>query len=223
MIFAAGFGTRMGALTRDRPKPLLEVAGEKLLDRTLALAKAAGLGPVVVNAHYHADQIVTHLAGTDVHVSVEAPDILDTGGGLKAALGHLGKGAVVTSNSDAIWSGPNPFEALTAVWRPEAMDALLLCVPRAACVGRAGGGDFARAPDGRLSRGGELVYGGVQIIHADAAREEPDAVFSLNRVWDRLGARGRLYGCVYPGRWCDVGRPEGIALAEALLAEEAGA
>ncbi|MBC7181460.1 MAG: nucleotidyltransferase family protein, partial [Roseovarius sp.] len=37
-------------------------------------------------------------------------------------------------------------------------------------------------------------------------------------LWDMMLAKGRLYAADYPGQWCDVGRPEGISLAETLLA-----
>ena len=42
-------------------------------------------------------------------------------------------------------------------------------------------------------------------------------IFSLNRLWDRQLAEGRVYGVVHPGGWCDVGRPESIVLAEMML------
>ncbi|MFD1344810.1 nucleotidyltransferase family protein [Litorisediminicola beolgyonensis] len=216
MLFAAGFGTRMGTLTRDCPKPLLKVGGETLLDRTLDLADAAGLGPKLVNAHYLADRIVTHLAGRDVAVAVEAPEILDTGGGLKAALPRLGAGPLATTNTDAVWRGPNPFTVLEEAWR-DGMGALLLTVPTARAVGRKTPGDFALGPDGRLSRGGDFVYTGVQILDPAILDEINAKVFSLNRAWDLLAARGGLFGVSYAGLWCDVGHPEGIALAEAVL------
>ncbi|UMA64598.1 nucleotidyltransferase family protein [Roseivivax marinus] len=217
MIFAAGFGTRMGALTATRPKPLIEVGGRALLDRTLDLAMDHGMTRIVVNAHYRAEQIEAHLAGSEVAVSVEMPDILDTGGGLRAALPLLGGGTVFTSNADNVWDGPNPFDVLAAAWQPDRMDALLLTVPLSHAVGRKGGGDFAMAADGRLSRKGMRVYPGVQILKTEALADIPDQVFSLNAVWDRIAAKGRLFGAHYPGRWCDVGHPEGIALAEAVL------
>ncbi|MDE3120197.1 MAG: nucleotidyltransferase family protein [Paracoccaceae bacterium] len=218
MLFAAGFGTRMGALTATRPKPLVEVAGRPLIDHALDLASGAGVGRIVVNTHYLPDQIAAHLAGRGILLSHE-PQILETGGGLKAARGLLDSAEVFTLNSDAIWAGPNPLALLRAAWRPEAMDALLLLVPPERARGHRGRGDFLCDATGRLSRGPGLIYPGAQIIKTDAVAQVTEDVFSLNRVWDQILAGRRLYGLTYPGQWCDVGRPEGIAEAEALLRE----
>jgi MurNAc alpha-1-phosphate uridylyltransferase len=219
MLFAAGFGTRMGPLTRDKPKPMIEVAGQPLIDHALALVSPLDIGTCVVNLHYKGDILAGHLAGRDIALSWETPDILDTGGGLKAALHLLGTDPVFTMNTDAIWSGPNPLEMLMRQWDPETMDALLACVPIGSTLGRSGGGDFSLTAAGEIGRGGDFVYGGAQIIRCGAVRDHPDDVFSLNAIWDGMASRNRLFGAVYPGRWCDVGHPEGIEVAETLLSE----
>lgn len=220
LIFAAGFGMRMGPLTADCPKPLLTVAGETLLDRTVALARAAGIGRIAVNAHYRADRIAAHLAGSGIAVSVETPEILDTGGGLKAALPLLPGDTVATANPDAVFAGPNPFRAL--IDAPEdGAGARLLLIPLERALERRAPGDFAMDARGRLSRGGPLVYTGIQLIRTADVGAVPEARFSLNRVWDALIAEGRATGVVYPGRWCDVGTPSGLARAEALVAADA--
>lgn len=217
MLFAAGFGTRMGALTADRPKPLIAVAGRPLLDHALALT--AGVPTRVVNAHYRAEQVIAHLKDTNIAVSVETPEILDTGGGLRHALPLLGTQPVYTLNTDAVWSGPNPLDRLAAAWQPDRMDALLLCIPLARAVGRSGGGDFALGPDGALMRGGDFVYTGAQIVKTGALAGIGEKAFSLNILWNQMAQEGRLFGTAYPGRWCDVGHPEGITLAEEMLAD----
>ena len=217
MIFAAGFGTRMGSLTADCPKPLIKVAGRPLIDHALDLA--AGAERVVVNTHYLGEQIANHLKGRDVHVSQETPDILDTGGGLRKALPLLGQEPVVTLNSDAVWTGPNPLETLRAAWIPEEMDALLLLVSREAARGYHGEGDFLLGGDGRLSRGPGLVYSGAQIIRTERLAEISEKAFSLNLLWNEMLPLGRVFGVTHPGGWCDVGHPGGIAEAETMLAE----
>ncbi|SIO49566.1 MurNAc alpha-1-phosphate uridylyltransferase [Rhodovulum sp. ES.010] len=220
MLFAAGFGTRMGALTADRPKPLIDVAGKPLIDHALTLAEEANLGRIVVNTHYRAAQLEAHLAGrAAVRISRETPEILDTGGGLRHALPLLGAETVFTLNSDAVWAGPNPLRHLAGAWDPSRMDALLLLIEPGRARGRSGDGDFTRAADGALRRGGPMVYTGAQILHTGGLGRIDQPVFSLNRVWDRLIADGRLFGVRYPGLWCDVGHPEGIAAAERMLAE----
>jgi MurNAc alpha-1-phosphate uridylyltransferase len=168
--------------------------------------------------------MAAHLARVAPSVMIaHEPELLDTGGGLHAALPMLGAEAVFTLNADMVWRGPNPLGLLAAAWEPGRMGALLALVPRDAAQGHAGPGDFRRGPDGRLARRGTeasapCVYAGAQIVATGPVAAEPPGVFSLNRVWDRLLDEGRLYGIVYPGAWVDVGRPEGIALAEAELA-----
>ena len=221
MLFAAGFGTRMGALAADRPKPLIPVAGRTLLDHALEVARGAGVARIVVNAHYRAAMIRAHLARQpDVTVAEEPGPILDTGGGLRAALPLLGPGPVFTLNTDAVWTGPNPLRTLAAAWDPAAMDALLLLAPPDRATGHGGPGDFVREAGGRLSRAAGRagpVFLGAAIVHPRAIPADAGTVFSLNRAWDAAAARGRLHGAIHPGGWCDVGHPAGIALAEALL------
>jgi MurNAc alpha-1-phosphate uridylyltransferase len=219
MIFGAGFGTRMGALTADRPKPLIEVAGVSLLDRALRIGAEAGHGPIVVNTHYLGHQIEAHLEDRDVRIAREEERILDTGGGLRAALPLLGEGPVATLNPDCVWSGPNPLSLLEGAWDGERMSALMLVVPLDRTRAYLGAGDFRLGSDGRLVRTGPFVYSGAQILDPAGLVDIPHDVFSLNRYWNTLAAEGRLFGLPYPGLWCDVGHPEGIGAAEALLRE----
>jgi MurNAc alpha-1-phosphate uridylyltransferase len=222
MLFAAGFGTRMGALTVDRPKPLIPVSGRALLDHALAVVTDAGVARAVVNVHYRAEQIAAHLQGRDVVLSWERGQILETGGGLRAARPLLGKGAVFTLNTDAVWTGANPLATLRAAWDPALMDALLLLAPPAQITGFAGSGDFLMASDGRILRAGGaagLAYLGAQIIDPKGIEAIPEQAFSLNLLWDRMIVQGRAYGILHSGGWCDVGHPEGVAQAEAMLAD----
>ena len=121
MIFAAGRGTRMGALTDTRPKPLVPVGGRALIDHAMDLT--ADISPLtrVVNTHYLAPMLKHHLAGQGVLFSDEPELLLETGGGLRQALPLLGQNPVFTLNSDAIWRGPNPLTLLADSWDPARM------------------------------------------------------------------------------------------------------
>lgn len=220
MIFAAGLGTRMGALTANRPKPLIPVAGRALIDHAMDAAREAGARRVVVNVHYLADQIEAHLAGKGVLISDEREVVLETGGGLRAALPLLGPGPVAILNSDGIWTGANPLRQLADAWDGDRMEALLLLLPVGETLGHGTKGDFRLDSAGRISRGAggeDQVYIGAQIIKPDRLAGVAETVFSLNKPWNEMIAAGTAYGVVHRGSWCDVGRPEGIVEAERLL------
>ncbi|MEP2718043.1 nucleotidyltransferase family protein [Pseudophaeobacter sp.] len=220
MLFAAGFGSRMKALTQSCPKPMIEVAGRPLIDHTLALAQALKPAQIVANLHYLPQRLEQHLLPQGVQLSHEQPKVLDTGGGLRQALPLLGREPVFTANTDVIWKGENPFQTALAAWDPARMDALLVCIPITRCRGRSGGGDFSCDAQGRISRGGDLVYGGVQILKTDGLQDIPEEVFSLNILWNQMARYNRLFAVEYPGYWCDVGHPEGIKIAEDLIAND---
>ena len=217
LLFAAGFGTRMGPLTRDKPKPMVKVAGLPLIDHALNLLTEANT-PKVVNLHYKAEILRDHLVGRDIQFSDESDAILETGGGLRRALPLLGKSVVATLNTDAIWQGANPIETLMNAWRPE-MEALLLTVSKDRAIGHKGAGDFIADTNGRLARGTGEIYTGLQIVRTDDLMNIPKDAFSMNVLWNRIAERGGLYGVSFSGRWCDVGQPESIALAEQMLGE----
>jgi MurNAc alpha-1-phosphate uridylyltransferase len=225
MIFAAGFGTRMGALTATQPKPMVAVAGRPLIDHALDQAEAAGADPIVVNLHYLGDQLAAYLADRPVLLSWEHGKILETGGGLRKALPLLGHGPVATLNSDAAWTGENAITQLEAAWDETAMDALLLVAPPERTVGHTAPPAFSMDDHGRLSRhsitgGAGYGYTCAQIIKTDMLAGLSDEVFSMWRLWEPMIAARRMYGLIHNGGWCDVGQPESIALAEQLLLEQ---
>lgn len=99
VVFAAGSGTRLRPLTRLRPKALCPVDGVPLLDRALARVRPAVSG-VAVNVWHLRQQIQEHLAGTDAHISVEAPEALETAGALGQLRDWIDGRDVLVCNSD---------------------------------------------------------------------------------------------------------------------------
>ncbi|TGD43266.1 nucleotidyltransferase family protein [Pseudotabrizicola sediminis] len=219
MLFAAGFGTRMGALTAHQPKPLIKVAGLPLIDHARRVAAQAGVTHLVANLHYRGDQLAAHLSGSGIGLSWEHDAILDTGGGLKAALPLMASGPVLTLNTDAVWTGPNPLTTLMQAWDGDRMDQLFLLLPAAQARSATGRSDFIMDDTGKVdwARGRDgFLYLGAQIIHPRLLTET-EASFSLHAPWTRAMAAGRAYGVLHRGDWCDVGHPDGIAEAEAMV------
>lgn len=217
MIFAAGFGTRMGELTRSTPKPMLPLAGRPMIDHAIDYVESAGIERIVANTHYLHDAIAPHLIARGITVLRESPEILDTGGGLKAARAALGDSPVITLNPDAAWTGPNPVETLLSAWRHE-MRALLLLVPLETANSARTDGDFS-LEQGEIRRKGRYLYTGAQIIRTDILDDFPALTFSLNEVWDRIADTGPLHGVVHDGGWCDIGHPEGLDDAHRMLGD----
>lgn len=227
MILAAGLGLRMRPLTDNLPKPLIKVAGKRLVDYGMDSLREAGVQRVVVNGHYLADQILSwskQQAIPETIFSDERAEILDTGGGIAKALPLLGEQPFFVVNSDSFWiEGKVPaLSRLRNAWNGATMDCLLLLCHVDRTIGYDGRGDFLLGRDGRLIRQqgpGALAYIGGYLVHPRLFAGVAVEKFSMNVLWDKAILRGRLHGMAHSGKWLHVGTPGAIASAEAELAK----
>jgi MurNAc alpha-1-phosphate uridylyltransferase len=231
-VFAAGLGSRMRPLTDRLPKPLVEIAGVTLLDRTLDALAEAGVDTAIVNVHHLADQIERRLEGRRrprILLSDERERLLDQGGGIKKALPQFGGRPFFICNTDAFWIGARDdnLRRLAGVWDADTMDVALLLAPRLGSVGVEWDGDFHLAKDGRLTRraAGETadyVYAGVGIVKPQLFERVEDEVFPLAPFFFRAAEQGRLFGAPLDGKWLHVGTMVAIEEAERAVAEAKG-
>jgi NDP-sugar pyrophosphorylase family protein len=96
IIFAAGLGTRFKPWTDAHPKALAMVNGKSLLQRNIEYLQQYGITEVVVNVHHFANQVREAIKendgwGSNISISDETEEVLETGGGLVKAQ-HLLEG-----------------------------------------------------------------------------------------------------------------------------------
>ena len=228
MIMAAGFGTRMRPLTNTIPKPLVKVQGRALIDHVMDRLVAAGVKTIVVNIHYMGDQIKAHVEkrkDVEIIISDETDTILDSGGGIFKALPHFKGEPFFHANADTVWveGASHALDRLKAAWNPDEMDALMLLASTVTTVCYDGRGDFMMDADGRLSRVPEgrispFVWMSMEILHPRLFDGMQPGKFSINPLWDKAIAKGRLFGQRLDGVWMHIDRPEAVKQSEEYLA-----
>lgn len=109
VIFAAGLGSRLYPLTKDRPKALVEVQGRPMLYRIMDKFCAMGVDSFVLNVHAFASQVeeaARHYQeenpGLKISISDESDLLLETGGGLKKMEHYLSDGPFMVHNVDIL-------------------------------------------------------------------------------------------------------------------------
>lgn len=205
MILAAGRGERMRPLTDYTPKPLLEVAGRRLIEYHIYNLVAAGITELVINHAHLGEQIETVLGdgsvyGARIQYSVEA-EALETAGGIIHALPLLGDAPFVVVNGD-VWSD-YPFQQL-----PESIEGLAHLVlvdnPEHNCRG-----DFALYGDKVMTTGEpRFTFSGISILRPELFADCQPDVLPLAPLLRQAMQLGSVTGEYYGGDWCDVGTPE---------------
>jgi len=235
MVLAAGIGSRLGSLTDEWPKALIEVGGVPLLELVLKRLIAAGVSEAIVNVFHKPDQIVNFLKVKNnfsirIEVSRET-ELLDTGGGLKKASWFFDDGRPFFVHNVDVLSGidllamyrshmnQNPLATLAVAARDT--KRYLLFDEKGLLCGRetAGRQELAR-PCGKAER---LAFGGIHVVSPKIFPKMTETgVFPITKAYLRLAAAGeRLAAFRADGSfWLDVGRPEKLEEARRIAREK---
>lgn len=228
-VMAAGLGKRLGKLTQDTPKPLIDIGGDMPLIRTLRLLENHGVEKVVMNIHYLPEKIKQVIDGADLSVKItysEETELLETGGGVFNALNMLDDEPFFLVGSDLVWSEERVsiFTRLQENYTSE-MEALLALIPYEKTTNfRSVSGDYFQNADNRLRYRGEdehapFVYGGVSIITKSMFANASKQHFPMLEMFNDAQKREKLFGTLYTGDWVDMGTPAGLEIAKNLVSE----
>lgn len=220
MILLGGLGTRLGELTRETPKPLLDVGGRPFVDILIREAVRRGFTKILLLAGFRSEVVAQYVAqaqdwlpeNCQITISIE-PTPLGTGGALAFAKDLLDEQFLLL-NGDT-WFDFNWLDLIHHAGHCAAVAARQL-----ATADRYE--SLALGPEGQveaiIGRGAgatpALINGGVYVL----ARSDLDGfsgTFSIESdVLPALVAKGRLRAKAYDGFFIDIGIPETYAAAQ---------
>jgi NDP-sugar pyrophosphorylase family protein len=217
VILAGGLGTRLGALTRNLPKALIEVAGRPFIDWQLEHLKAGGATDIVLCIGHRAEQIADHVGdghrhGLRVVYSREGASLLGTGGAVRLALPHLAPEFVLTYGDSYL--ALTPAEAVRAL-RHAGTAALMsvLANPRDEPSNAALRGPLVirYAKKNRDAEMTHIDYGMLAFRRETVAAWQADTAFDLEVPLGELAARNELAALEVHERYYEVGSVQGLA------------
>ncbi len=235
MIFAAGLGTRLKPFTNKHPKALAIVNGKPLLQRNIEYLQQYGIRNVIVNVHHFANQIIDTIQqnngwGSNVFISDETDEVLETGGGLKRASGFFKSvDHFVVMNAD-ILTDLNLTAMLQQHIQQQPLATLAISNRNSSRYFLFNNNDMLcgwsndKTGEQRISTTAssmhKMAFSGVQIISTQLLPLiTHTGKFSIVDVYLALAKNYTIKGFDHSGsKFIDVGKPENIVLAESLFA-----
>jgi len=234
MIFAAGLGTRFKPWTDSHPKALAVVNHKSLLQRNVEYLQQYNITNVVVNVYHFADQIINAVNenkgwGSNIIISDERNEVLETGGGLLKAQSLLQNDeSFITLNADIL----TDLSISNLLSFHKSNDALISF----GITNRKSSRNFLFDEQNRLcgwenNITGEqkisiakdnlkpMAYSCVAIFEPTVFEHIPQrGKFSLTETYLSLAADHLIIGYEHSGdRFIDVGKPESVGVAEKMF------
>lgn len=223
VIMAGGKGSRLGVLTQRTPKPLLEVGGKSLLERSISHLAQEGFKEIFISINYLADEIVDFLnSRTDLGVELtfireEIP--LGTAGSLSLLPSRVRSKPILVTNSDLIHD--LSFLALAEFHLRQKSDISIVTKNYKVAI-----------PYGVLSISNNrvcsieekpsysyMIGAGITIVSPEALNLiKKDTRFDMTDLFEEcLGSNKKIMSFLHNGLWIDIGNPNDFALSQVLL------
>ncbi|MES2430012.1 MAG: sugar phosphate nucleotidyltransferase [Bacteroidota bacterium] len=234
IIFSAGLGTRFKPWTDKHPKALALVNGKSLLQRNIEYLQKYNITDVVVNVHHFADQIIGAIEqnkgwGSNITISDETSEVLETGGGLlKARLLLEESDLFITLNVDVLTDldlgrliefhkENNPLISFGITDRLTSRN-FLFDESNRLCGWR---NNLTKEEKISIAKKDlvEKAYSCVTVFNSSVfSLIKQTGKFSLTETYLDLAKDNTILGFNHTGdKWVDVGKPESVAIAERLF------
>ena len=205
IILSSGKGTRMMPLTKDTPKPMLEINGENLLENKINLCRKSGLNEITINVAYKKNVIINYIKtlDIDIHLVDEGDEPLGTAEGIRNIIKSFDDEQFIVINSD-IWTDYNLKVLRDLNLEDNLAHIVITNTPDYL------DGDFSC--DGKnLFVGNSYVFSGIGKYHRELFIKHSDV-----ELGDILRSEKKITFSVYDGKWMDIGTPERLEKARRL-------
>jgi MurNAc alpha-1-phosphate uridylyltransferase len=236
MIFAAGLGKRLGAITLDVPKALVDINGKTALHLAVEKCSKSGFNDIIINVHHFADMVEEEVRklnemGYCISVSDERDMLLENGGGLYKARSFFDSNPFLLYNVDIISDLDLPalyrlhtekkgLATLAVRHRPGKRFLLVDSTGRLRGWRNISTGEqiLAGTSDTGLS---EIAFSSMHIAEPEIFNYMTEGIYTLIDLYLRLATDHRIYTLKHDeGYWVDVGTPESLELVRKLLSEK---
>ena len=233
MIFAAGLGKRLGKITENIPKALVDINGKSALRMAVEKCSAHGFNDIIINVHHFAEMVEEEVRdlnkmGFRVSVSDERDMLLENGGGLYKARGFFDKNPFLLYNVDII--SDLDLSALyrlhlekkglaTLAVRNRPGKRFLLIDKYGQMQGWRNISTGEQILTGSTAEGlTEIAFSSMHIVEPEIFNYMKEGIYTMITLYLSLAAEHKIYTLKHnKGYWVDIGTPESLDYVRKLL------
>ena len=201
LILCAGFGKRLNPLTLKKPKPLLQIKNQTILENCIDTLMKLRVENIFLNTFYLSKQITNFFKDKNFPVKIniieDGKDILDTGGGILNMMNHSDSDDFFVINPDTIWNENHVDEInnMQKYYFQNKLNNILLLVNKKLSFDYNLKGDFDLENNIiKKSYKKKYIYTGFQILNKNLFSEYEVENFSVTKIWNKLLAKHQLNG-----------------------------